>query len=274
MIVALAVFSALFVSAACVGADNAPAQGQDFTPAKVAATKTPSATTVPKAAAAPTATTAPVPTATTAPVATTAPAPTVAPTQAPQPTATTVPSPTAAPVVDNGPWMTALEAMAFASATQPGVISFIDGHASSAAGEKDTSDDQNDITSPGAGYGTQWSVAFLLESGSTNFCFVRGKTLECIESSYTPAPADISGITIDSAEVFAAFERTANWNTITAKGELSLLLVLGAGEGELDPTHTYWTAVATAQGASTGIGGGTFNWDLNTDTVTNTTWSY
>jgi hypothetical protein len=164
--------------------------------------------------------------------------------------------------------------MAFASATQPGVISFIDGHAASAAGEQDTGDDQNDIPSPGAGYGTMWAIAFILDSGSTNFCFVRGNDLECNDSSYTPAPADISRVTIDSSEVFAAFERTADWNTIVVKGNLSLLLVLGAGEGELDPTHTYWTAVVTAQGQTSGIGGGTFNWDLDTDTVTNTTWSY
>ena len=278
LLIALAVLSALFVGTACIGSDSAPAQDSNFTPSKAKATTAPAPTVAPKATIAPTSTTTPAattaPAAEIVPTATTAPAPTITPTVAPPPTATTAPAPTKAPVVDNAPWKTALEAMAFASATQPGVISFIDGHAASSAGEKDTSDDENDIASPGAGYGTMWSVAFLLESGSTNFCFVRGENLECTESAYTPAPADISGITIDSSEVFAAFERTADWNTITATGDLSLLLLLGAGTDGLDPTHTYWTAIATAQGATSGIGGGTFNWDLDTDVVTYTTWSY
>jgi hypothetical protein len=284
LLIALTVLSALFVSAACVGSDSAPAADSNFTPAKADATTAPAATKAPTATVAPTSSTAPAaakapavttaPIAATAPTATVAPAPTIAATQAPQPTATTAPSPTAAPSVDNGPWITALEAIKIASASQSGVISYIDGHAASSAGEKDTSDNPSDITSPGAGYGTYWTVAFLLESGSTNFCSVLGQELDCWESAYTPAPGDISGVTIDSTEAFAAYEKTEDWNTIMANENVSLLLVLEPGSGELDPTHTYWSAIASVQGTDSGIGGGSFYWDLDTDTVTHTTWSY
>jgi len=170
--------------------------------------------------------------------------------------------------------VTGLEAIQIASASQTGVIAYIDGHAATSAGEADSSDNPSDITSPGAGYGTYWTVAFLTDSGSTNFCSVKGQELDCFGSEYTPAPGDIRGVTIDSTAAFEAFARTNGWNEIIATGNANLLLVLEPGSGELDPTHTYWSANVTVQGDTTGIGGGNFHWDLDTDFVTHTTWSY
>ncbi len=170
--------------------------------------------------------------------------------------------------------MTDLEVIQIASVNQTGVISYMDGHASTFPGEADPSDNPSDITSPGGGYGTYWTVAFLTDSGATNFCSVIGQELDCFGSEYTPAPGDIRGVTIDSTTAFEAFARSTGWNEIIATGKANLLLVLEPGSGELDPTHTYWSAAVTVQGATSGIGGGNYHWDLNTDTVTSTTWSH
>ena len=212
----------------------------------------------------PTATSVPQPTATSAPQ----------PTATPAPTAT--PKPTQVPVVDHGPWNTALEAIELASKSQSGIIRVVDGHTSSRAGQIEVGDQGSDIPSPGAGYGTYWTVITTGTETSTDatFCSVKGSEVTCFEQDYDPGVGDVVGVTVDSTESFGAWVGNADWDDLMGDENLSILSVLEPGNGEFDPSHNFWTTIVSSSSRTSGVGGGTFYWNLTTGEMTNTTWSY
>jgi hypothetical protein len=210
--------------------------------------------------------------------ATSTPQPTATP--APQPTATPAPTatpePTEVPIVDHGPWNTALEAIEIASKSQSGIIRVVDGHTSSRAGQIEEGGEASDISSPGAGYGTYWTVISTSTETSTDatFCSVQGSEVTCFEQDYDPGVGNVVGVTVDSTKAFDVWVGNADWDDLMGDDELSILSVLEPGNGEFDPSHNFWTTIVTASNRTSGIGGGTFHWNLTTGEMTNTTWSY
>jgi|APSaa5957512535_1039671.scaffolds.fasta_scaffold07400_4 hypothetical protein len=212
----------------------------------------------------PTATSVPQPTATSAPQSTATPVPTA------------TPEPTEVPVVDHGPWNTALEAIEIASKTQSGIIRIVDGHTSSRAGQIEEGDEASDVPSPGAGYGTYWTVISTgTENGSdATFCSVKGSEVDCFEQDYDPGAGNVVGVTIDSTKAFDVWVGNADWDDLMGDENLNILSVLEPGNGEFDPSHKFWTTIVSASSRTSGVGGGTFYWNLTTGEMSNTTWSY
>jgi len=192
------------------------------------------------------------------------PAPTTAPTPAPTPTEipTTTPEP-----VNNGPWLTAQEAIVIASAAQPGRVESMSGHVSHEAGQKDAGDDENTSPSPGGGYSSSWGVT-IVNNGEIFLCVVRNLTAEC-DTLFSASEGGIESVTSDSTDFLAIWNDHPEWNELTANDNISILMFLSQMSGPDTPIT--WQAIVTVHGETTGLRGGNFNWIPTTgETVVST----
>jgi hypothetical protein len=193
-----------------------------------------------------------------------APTPTTVPTPAPTPTE--VPTATPEPV-NNGPWLTAQEAIVIASAARPGRVESMSGHVSHKAGQKDAGDDANTSPSPGGGYSSSWGVT-IVDGGEIFLCLVRNRAAEC-DTLFSASEGSIESVTSDSTDFLAVWNDDPEWNELIANDNISILMFLNQLSGPNTPIT--WQAIVTVHSETTGLRGGNFGWTPATgETATST----